>query len=42
VWPDIGSRFAPVKLVHRSGDLPQIKGIIIIIIIQALFLMGGG
>jgi hypothetical protein len=21
IWPDIGSRFAPVKLVHRSGDL---------------------
>jgi hypothetical protein len=23
-WPDIGSRFAPVKLVHRSGDLSQL------------------
>jgi hypothetical protein len=23
IWPDVGSRFAPVKLVHRSGDLSK-------------------
>jgi hypothetical protein len=25
VWPDIGSRFATVKLVHHSGDLSQMS-----------------